>query len=196
MSKSRSIFEKSVRDAIDLKEEILKTPRILSQLDQISQILITTFQNRKTVYFCGNGGSAADAQHLAAEFTGKYYHDRPPLAAEALHVNSSFMTAVSNDYEFEETYSRLIEGIGKSGDVLIALSTSGLSTNVVRAVIKASELGMQTISLTGECGGDLIGVSDLTICIPSNDTPRIQECQMLIGHILCQVVEQTLFPHH
>ena len=143
--------------------------------------------------FCGNGGSAADAQHLAAEFSGRFYLDRKALPAEALHCNSSYLTAIANDYSYDLIYSRLLEGIGKKGDVLVGITTSGNSKNIINAFIKAKEIGIQTIALTGETGGELKNHANLLINIPSLDTPRIQECHILIGHIICYLVEKNLF---
>ena len=142
---------------------------------------------------CGNGGSAADAQHIAAELSGRFYLDRPPLDAEALHVNSSYLTAVANDYSFDVIYSRMLEAKGKKGDALIAISTSGNSKNIIQAVKKAKELGVITIGFTGEHGGELKNLCDYCIQVPSNDTPRIQECHILFGHILCEIIEGELF---
>ena len=143
---------------------------------------------------CGNGGSAADAQHLAAEFSGRFYYDRQPLPAEALHVNTSFLTAVANDYSFEDVYARMVRATGKPGDILIGLSTSGNSPNVVRAFEEARAIGMTTIGFTGETGGKLSPLCDFLINVPSQDTPRIQEAHITIGHIICEIVESTLFP--
>ena len=141
----------------------------------------------------GNGGSAADAQHIAAEFTGRFYQDREPLFAEALHVNTSYLTAVANDYSFDEVYSRLIKAKGQSGDILIAISTSGNSTNIVKAASQAMAQDFKVIALTGESGGLLKDSCHWLINIPSTDTPRIQESHILVGHILCELVERSLF---
>ncbi|MGE5383532.1 MAG: SIS domain-containing protein, partial [Omnitrophica WOR_2 bacterium] len=146
------------------------------------------------VYFCGNGGSAADAQHLAAEFSGRFYYDRPPLDAEALHVNTSYLTAVGNDYSFNEVYARLIKGKGIKGDVLVAISTSGNSANILRAIDEARIIGMTIIGLTGSTGGNMKHACDLLINVPSSDTPRIQESHITIGHIICEIVESSIFP--
>jgi len=156
--------------------------------------MVKCYQNKGKVLFCGNGGSAADSQHLSAELSGRYYYDRPPLASEALHVNTSYLTAVANDYSYNEIYARLLKAIGNEGDVLISLSTSGNSANVVRAMEVAKELNMVNVALTGEGGGEMGKLSDINIQIPSKDTPRIQECHMLIGHSLCELVETALFP--
>lgn len=180
--------------SIDLKSQILHDSLLLGKIESIISILVDTFQKKNKLVLCGNGGSAADAQHLAAEFSGRYYYDRPPLYAEALHVNTSYITAVANDYSFEMVYARMIEAMCIEGDVLIALSTSGNSSNVIEAARKAKEKNMKVISFTGKTGGKLAELSDVLINIPSTDTPRIQECHMLIGHIICKEVEELIFP--
>lgn len=149
-----------------------------------------------SVLFCGNGGSAADAQHLAAEFSGRFYYDRPPLNSEALHVNTSYLTAVGNDYSFDEVYARIVRAKGKKGDVLVALSTSGNSENILRAILAAAEAGMTVIGMTGQSGGKMKDKCDTLINVPSADTPRIQEAHITIGHIICELVESDLFPRH
>lgn len=187
-------ISKQIQDSIELKSRILNDPSMLKLIDEIIQIISTAFKQNKKVLFCGNGGSAADAQHLAAEFSGRYYYDRPPLYAEALHVNSSYLTAVANDYSFEMVYARMIEAMASENDILIALSTSGNSSNVLKAVETARNKKMIVISFTGDTGGKLKPLSNYLINIPSNDTPRIQECHMLIGHIICKEVEEIMFP--
>jgi D-sedoheptulose 7-phosphate isomerase len=154
---------------------------------------VNAFKNGNKVLFCGNGGSAADAQHLAAEFSGRFYTDRDALPAEALHVNTSYLTAVANDYSYDVVYSRIIKGIGKKGDVLVGLSTSGNSGNIVKAFETAKEKGMITIGFTGATGGKMKDLSDYLLNVPSNDTPRIQESHILLGHIICQLVEEQYF---
>ena len=151
------------------------------------------FASNRRIYFCGNGGSAADAQHLAAELTGRFYTDRKALAAEALHCNTSYLTAVANDYGFDEIYARMIEGIAQEGDVLVGLSTSGNSKNIINAFEKAKEQNVITVSFTGETGGVLKPLSNYCINVPSSDTPRIQETHILVGHIICQQVEEKYF---
>jgi len=151
------------------------------------------YKNKNKVLLCGNGGSAADAQHIAAEFTGRYYLDREPLLAEALHVNTSYLTAVANDYSYDKIYSRYVKAAGREGDVLIGLSTSGNSENVVGALRVANELNMKTVGLTGLSGGKMKDICHYLINVPSTDTPRIQESHILIGHILCEIVESNLF---
>ncbi len=188
-----SIFRHNFQESVALKTRLLADEALQHTLLQVTDLLIHTFQHKGKVLFCGNGGSAADAQHLAAEFSGRYYFDRPPLPAEALHVNTSYLTAVANDYSYEEVYARLIRAMGQAGDVLIGLSTSGNSANVVKAFAEARSLGMITIAFTGEGGGKMKAQADYLIEIPSRNTPRIQECHMLIGHSICELVEAELF---
>lgn len=176
-----------------IKTTISKDEKMVSLIVEIAAVIVQAFRAGNSVYFCGNGGSAADAQHLAAEFSGRFYIDRKPLPSEALHCNSSFLTAVGNDYGYENVYSRLIEGVGKSGDVLIGLSTSGNSINIIKAFSVARQKGLVTIGLVGETGGKMLGLTDFLIQIPSIDTPRIQEAHITVGHIICEIVECTLF---
>lgn len=182
-----------IQASIQTKERLQNDPRLIQTIHEVVTTVAKTFLNGQKVLFCGNGGSAADAQHLAAEFSGRFYTDRAPLPAEALHCNTSYLTAVANDYSYDVVYSRLLRGIAQSGDVLIALSTSGNSTNIVNAVTTAREIGMVTVALTGQSGGALKPLADFLINIPSADTPRIQEAHILVGHIICQLVEQALF---
>jgi D-sedoheptulose 7-phosphate isomerase len=179
--------------SIKVKEQVLQNEELINTMENVVDAIVEAFQNGKRVYFCGNGGSAADAQHLAAEFSGRFYADRKALPAEALHCNTSYLTAVANDYGYDVVYSRIIEGIGQSGDVLVGLSTSGNSTNIVKAFEKAREKKITTIGFTGENGGAMRSCSDYLINIPSSDTPRIQESHILAGHIICQFVEEKYF---
>jgi len=144
--------------------------------------------------FCGNGGSAADAQHISAELSGRFYTDRPPLYSEALHVNSSYMTAVANDYSYDVVYSRMVEACGRKGDVLVGITTSGNSKNIIAAMEMAKKQGMITVGMTGKSGGKMNDCCDIMLRVPSTDTPRIQESHILIGHIICQLIEETIFP--
>ncbi len=187
-------LKNKIQSSIDLKTTVLKDEKLLTVVSKVIDEIVNCYKNGGKVFFCGNGGSAADAQHLAAELTGRFYYDRPPLFAEALHVNTSYITAVANDYSYDEIYSRYIAGSGKKGDVLIGLSTSGNSPNVVKALQKANELGMITVGFTGETGGKMKDHSKYLINIPSKDTPRIQECHMLLGHSICEMVEIKMFP--
>jgi D-sedoheptulose 7-phosphate isomerase len=182
-----------ILSSITAKQLLLKDEHLLKTIAVTVDVIVDAFRDRKRVYFCGNGGSAADAQHLAAEFSGRFYKDRKALPAEALHCNTSYLTAVANDYSFEDIYSRLIDGIGERSDVLIGLSTSGNSANIVKAFETARRKGMITIGFTGETGGKLKPLSDHLVNIPSNVTPRIQENHIMVGHIICQLVEEKYF---
>lgn len=184
-----------INSSVELKSQVLNDPILVKKIEDSVNLIRETFNNKHKIVFCGNGGSAADAQHLAAEFSGRYYYDRPPLYAEALHVNSSYITAVSNDYSFDIIYARMLEAMCVEGDVLIAMSTSGNSENIVKAALKAKEKNMKVISFTGSTGGKLAPIADVLLNVPSNDTPRIQECHMLIGHIICKEVEALIFPN-
>lgn len=187
-------IKKIIESSIETKQLVLANEELINTIGKIAEIIAKAFAEGKRVYFCGNGGSAADAQHLAAEFSGRFYADRKALPAEALHCNTSYLTAVANDYSFDVVYSRIIDGIGQEGDVLIGISTSGNSENILNAIISAKEKKMITISFTGDSGGKLKGNCDFLVNIPSSDTPRIQECHIMVGHIICQLVEEKLYP--
>ena len=189
MEKIKNIIQSS----IDTKKQLLDNEGLLRTIDSTVDLIVNTFRNGNRVYFCGNGGSAADAQHLAAEFSGRFYTDRKALPAEALHCNTSYLTAVANDYSFDDIYSRLIDGIGEKGDVLVGLSTSGNSQNVIKAFETARKKAMSTVGFTGESGGMMKPFCDHLINIPSTDTPRIQESHIMVGHIICQLVEERYF---
>lgn len=182
-----------IKASIETKQKLLENDELLKTICLVADVIVKAFKDGKRVYFCGNGGSAADAQHLAAEFSGRFYMDRKALPAEALHCNTSYLTAVANDYSFDVIYSRMIEGIGQETDVLVGLSTSGNSANIVKAFEAARQKKMITIGFTGESGGKLKDLTDYLINIPSTDTPRIQESHIMVGHIVCQLVELKYF---
>ena len=184
----------AIRQSVEVKEKILADAGIISAIGDIAETCTEALCAGHKIMFCGNGGSAADSQHLAAELSGRFYFDRKPLAAEALTVNTSFLTAVSNDYSFSDIFARMVEGNGNEGDVLFGLSTSGNSENVIRAFEVAHSKKIITVGLTGETGGKLAPLSDFIIRVPSTDTPRIQEAHILIGHIICELIESNLFP--
>lgn len=186
-------IETIIKESISVKNEILEDSKIKNTINKSVDVILEALKRGNRLYFCGNGGSAADAQHLAAEFTGRFYLDRQALPAEALHCNTSYMTAVANDYSYEDVYSRMIEGVSKPGDVLICLSTSGNSKNIIKALKVAKLSKLHTVSFTGLKGGLMKNHSDYLLDIPSENTPRIQECHILIGHIICQMVEQQFF---
>lgn len=189
MDKIKNIIQAS----IDVKTKILNDDQLMQIVNDCVNVIVSAFEKGKKVLFCGNGGSASDAQHLAAEFSGRFYTDRDALPAEALHCNTSYITAVANDYSYDVIYSRLVKGIGNEGDVLVGLSTSGNSKNIIKAFEVAKEKGMITIAFTGSSGGKLKKLADFLINIPSDDTPRIQESHIMLGHIICQFVEQIYF---
>jgi len=186
-------IKKIIAESISVKEEVLKNDRIIGTVQKIVNEVVAALKKGNRIYFCGNGGSAADAQHLAAEFSGRFYTDRDALPAEALHCNTSYLTAVANDYSYDVVYARLVKGIGQKGDVLVGLSTSGNSSNIVKAFEVAKEKGILTIGFTGEGGGKMKSLSDFLLDIPSKNTPRIQESHIMLGHIICQLVEERYF---
>jgi D-sedoheptulose 7-phosphate isomerase len=186
-------IKKIISESISVKKKVLLDEVMLNNIIQVVQEIVKAFKEGKRVYFAGNGGSAADAQHLAAEFSGRFYTDRQALPAEALHCNTSYLTAVANDYSYDEIYARLIRGIAHPGDVLIGLSTSGNSGNIVKAFEEARQKKVITVGFTGETGGKMKTLSDYLFNIPSTDTPRIQESHILLGHIVCELVEKEYF---
>ncbi|MBR4803099.1 MAG: D-sedoheptulose 7-phosphate isomerase [Bacteroidales bacterium] len=186
-------ISQSIEDSIAVKRALLADTAFMERIDAAAQLMIKSLQNGGKVHFCGNGGSAADAQHLAAELSGRFYFDRPPLNAEALHCNTSYLTAVGNDYGYEHIFSRLLRGTAKRGDVLVGISTSGNSKNILQAYETAKEMGVEIVSFTGKTGGAMKDFSTVLLNVPSTDTPRIQESHIMIGHIICEIVETTLF---
>ena len=187
--KIKSIIEASIK----VKQQVVQNPALMATVNDCITVMVAAFKNGNKVMFCGNGGSASDAQHLAAEFSGRFYKDRDALPAEALHCNTSYLTAVANDYSYDVIYSRLVKGIGNKGDVLVGLSTSGNSKNIVAAFEAAKEKGIITIGFTGESGGIMKSLSNHLLNVPSFDTPRIQESHIMLGHIICELVEEQFF---
>jgi D-sedoheptulose 7-phosphate isomerase len=190
MNNIREIISRS----IETKQQILNDEDFLARIEKAVDLITTAFKSGNKVLFCGNGGSAADAQHLAAEFSGRFYKNRPALPADALHCNTSYLTAVANDYSYDVIYSRIIDGMGVKGDVLLGFSTSGNSANIVKAFEAARKKEMITIGFTGITGGIMKEISDVLFNVPSADTPRIQESHIMVGHIICQLVEENVFP--
>jgi len=182
-----------IKASIDVKQQLLADEFLVNQIATVTDVITKAFQNGNAVYFAGNGGSAADAQHLAAEFSGRFYKDRKALPSDALHCNSSYLTAVANDYSYDVIYARLLEGLAKPGDVLVGISTSGNSGNIVKAFEMAKTIGVTTIGFTGQKGGKMKDLGDYLINVPSNTTPRIQESHILVGHIICELVEINIF---
>ena len=186
-------INKSLESSIEIKQKLLADEQLKNTILKVTDEIVHCFQQGGQVLFCGNGGSAADAQHLASELSGRFYLDREPLNAEALHVNTSFITAIANDYSFDDIYSRLVKAKGKKGDILVGLSTSGNSKNIINALNIAEILGLITIGFTGENGGKMKDACKYLINVPSGDTPRVQETHILIGHIICEIVEKKYF---
>ena len=182
-----------LNDSFNNLQKIINDKGLTAEIEIVTTKIIQAFKDGNKLLLCGNGGSASDAQHIAAELSGRFIKERKPLYAEALHVNSSYMTAVSNDYGFESTYSRMLEAIGKKGDVLIALSTSGNSENVINAVKIANSLDMLSVGMSGAMGGKIKDLCQHNIIIPSSNTARVQEAHILVGHIFCQIIEEKLF---
>jgi D-sedoheptulose 7-phosphate isomerase len=182
-----------IKESITTKQSLLEDGALLKNVEEIVALLVKTLKNGGKALFCGNGGSAADAQHIASELSGRFYLDREPLFGEALHVNTSQLTAVANDYGYEEVFSREVKAKGRQGDVLFCISTSGNSPNIVKAAKQAAALGMITVAMTGKSGGELKNHCKYLLNVPSEDTPRIQESHILIGHIICELVERGLF---
>ncbi len=189
----RDKIKEIIRSAISVKTQILNDVELLSSIEQAVPVIVSALKSGHRLYFCGNGGSAADAQHLAAELSGRFYLDREALPAEALHGNSSYITAVANDYSYDVIYARLVQGIANEGDILLGLSTSGNSVNIVKAFEAAKEKSVITMGFTGSTGGNLKDVSDHLFRVPHTDTPRIQEAHIMIGHIICELVEAQCF---
>jgi D-sedoheptulose 7-phosphate isomerase len=185
---------RSITESIATKQAILANQPLLDTIQSVANAMVKALKDGKRILWCGNGGSAADAQHLAAELSGRFYYDRPPLNSEAMHCNTSYLTAVANDYGYDLIYARMIDGACKPGDVLVGISTSGNSTNICNAFRKAKELGVITVAMTGETGGKMKEMADYLLNVPSTDTPRIQESHIMIGHIICEIVEATIFP--
>tara|TARA_B100000700_G_C14771069_1_gene726788 strand:+ start:75 stop:647 length:573 start_codon:yes stop_codon:yes gene_type:complete len=189
----KRIISDCIKDSINNFNTLLLDDELHHSLKLIVESSITAFKSGRKMFLCGNGGSASDAQHIAAELSGRFYKDREPLYAEALHVNSSYITAVSNDYGYDKIYSRMVEAGGKRGDILIGISTSGSSDNVVEALKKAQEIGMITVGFTGKKASLMDDFCDMIIKVPSEDTPRIQEMHIHIGHIMCYLIEKNMF---
>jgi len=186
-------IKKIITEGIVVKDAIINDENFIQKIESSAEMMVSVLKEGGKIYFCGNGGSAADAQHLAAELSGKFLFDRPPLSAEALHCNTSYLTAVANDYGFEHIFSRLLKSVAKKGDLLIGLSTSGNSPNIIAAYRIAKEMGVKIISLTGMSGGKMKNLSDILLNVPSPHCPRIQETHIMIGHILCELIEEELF---
>jgi D-sedoheptulose 7-phosphate isomerase len=193
MKNTSELLHHVLLDSIAIREKMMENEAYEELIHRAADVCVASLKQGGKILFCGNGGSAADAQHLAAELSGRFGFDRPPLAAEALHVNSSFMTAVANDYSFDEVYARMLHAVGKKGDVLIAISTSGNSSNILKVLDAASSLDITRIGLGGEDGGKMQEKCDTMIRVPSCVTARIQEVHIMLGHVICQLIEERIF---
>jgi D-sedoheptulose 7-phosphate isomerase len=189
----RALLRDRIGRSIELKEALLKDEHFQGLVMHVAMQIVKSLERGGKVFFFGNGGSAADAQQLAAEFTGRFLKERRALPALALSVNSSSLTAIGNDYGFDIVFARQLEALGKEGDVAVGISTSGNSPNVMRALEAANSKSIFSVALTGKSGGTLKNIAGCTICIPSEETPRIQECHILTGHLICELVEEVLF---
>ena len=188
-----SLVVKKLKESINVKSKILSDRELIEKIKDSAELIVRALKKGKKVIFCGNGGSAADAQHLAAELMGKFYFNRPPLPAFSLTVNTSVLTAIGNDFGYEKVFVRQLQGIGEKEDVIVGISTSGDSKNVIEAFEYAKNIGMNVIAFTGKNGGKMKDYADVLINVPSEDTPRIQESHITIGHIICEIVERSLF---
>lgn len=189
-----SIVESQVQASIDVKTAVLKDTQLLKQIAEVSAVISRAYKNNKKTLLAGNGGSAADAQHIAGEFVSRFYFDRPGLSSIALTTDTSVLTAIGNDYGYEKLFARQLQAIGNEGDVFIGISTSGNSPNVIKALELCKEKGIISVGLTGVTGGKMSDLCDYCIKVPSGETPRVQEVHILIGHIICCIVEEEIFP--
>ncbi|MFB1021408.1 MAG: SIS domain-containing protein [Vicingaceae bacterium] len=188
-----ALIREKIQQSIQVKQDLLADEALVSKIETCALEFVKCFKADGKVLFCGNGGSAADAQHISAELSGRFYKDRDPLFSEALHVNTSYLTAVANDYSYDEIYSRLVKAKIRKGDILVGISTSGNSANIVKAFETAKKQGGITIGMTGDTGGKMKDLSDILVNVPSSDTPRIQEVHILIGHLICELTEIHMF---
>ena len=186
-------IQESIEQSVAVKQAILSDEAMMQTIAEAAHLIEQSLRDGGKIHFSGNGGSAADAQHLAAELSGRFYFDRPPLNAEALHCNTSYLTAVGNDYGYEYIFARLLRGTAKRGDVLVGISTSGNSRNIIEAYKVCQEMGISIISMTGATGGKMKEFGGLLLNVPSTDTPRIQESHIMLGHIICELVESSMF---
>ena len=190
----KKIIKELIHDSLSVKTELLNSDSIISSIDEVTKLCISCLKIGGKVILAGNGGSAADSQHIAAELVGRFYKNREALPAIALTTDTSAITAIGNDFGFENIFSRQLEAIGKKNDIFIGISTSGNSKNILNAIELSHKLGIKTVGLTGAEGGEFKNICDITIKSPSDDIPRIQETHILIGHIICFIIEENLFP--
>ena len=190
----KSYIKQEIAKSADLLSRMLADEPLMTELEKVAHGCVTALRSGGKVLFAGNGGSAADAQHLAAEIVCRFAYDRPGLPAFSLATDSSVMTAIGNDYGYEQLFARQIQAVGVDGDVFVGITTSGKSPNILRALSAAGNKGLVTVGFTGESGGDMVGLCDFCIRIPSRETAKIQEGHIVLGHILCGIIEQAFFP--
>ena len=186
-------IEEQVKKSIDVKQQLFEDKNLMNLIKEVALKTAEIYKNGNKTLICGNGGSAADAQHIAGEFVSRFYFDRPGIPSIALTTDTSIITAIGNDYGYEKLFSRQVQANGVKGDLFIGISTSGNSANIIEALKECKEKGIITVGLTGEKGGKMAEICDYCIKVPSNETPRVQEVHILIGHIICAVVEEAIF---
>ena len=189
----KEFIENQIKKSYEIKKNILEDEELFNEIIKVGEVLIEVYKRGNKLLIAGNGGSAADAQHIAGELVSKFYFDRPALPSIALTTNTSIITAIGNDYGYEYLFSRQIEANGVKGDVFLGISTSGNSKNIIEGIKKAKEKDIITIGLVGETGGEMKDLCDYIIKVPSKETPRIQEAHILIGHIWCSMIEKDIF---
>ena len=189
----KNYIKDQIKKSYETKQEIYNNDDLLNKIEDVAKRCVTLYRTDKKTILAGNGGSAADAQHIAAELVGRYGFDRPSIPSLALTTDTSNLTAIGNDYGYDQVFSRQLEGMGQEGDIFIGISTSGNSINIIKAFHSAKAKGITTVALTGRDGGEMAKMADIALIVPSNSTPRIQESHILIGHILCDIIEKEIF---
>lgn len=189
----QAFITRQIRTSFEIKQKILNDSGLLSLIEKAALKCVETYKKGNKTLIAGNGGSAADAQHLAGEFVGRFYFDRPGMPSIALTTDTSILTAIGNDYGYERLFARQIQANGQKGDMFIGISTSGNSANIIEALKECKQMGITSVGLTGESGGKMADLCDFCIKVPSRETPRIQEAHILIGHIICSIVEEKMF---
>jgi len=189
----KKYIKEQIKKSYETKQVIYDNDELLNKIEEVAQKCVDLYRTDKKTILAGNGGSAADAQHIAAELVGRYGFDRPSIPSLALTTDTSNLTAIGNDYGYDQVFSRQLEGMGQAGDIFIGISTSGNSINIIKAFESAKKKNIMTVALTGRDGGEMAKIADIALVIPSNDTPRIQESHILIGHIICDIIEKEIF---
>jgi len=189
----KNYIKDQIKKSYETKQAIYENEALLNKIEEVAQMCVDLYKGDKKTILAGNGGSAADAQHIAAELVGRYGFDRPSIPSLALTTDTSNLTAIGNDYGYDQVFSRQLEGMGQAGDIFIGISTSGNSVNIIKAFESAKKKGITTVALTGRDGGEMAKMADVALVVPSNSTPRIQESHILIGHIICDIIEKETF---